>query len=90
MLLATSYDGVESVLNSTSHDSADGLLVSARAGSPSAFAELVRPHLRTALGAAWAITGSRHEAEDVIQDALLSAWLQLRQLKSDTAFPAWF
>lgn len=81
---------MDSFLTSTGHSGADGLLVSARSGSSSAFAELVHPHLRSAMAAATAITGSPHDAEDVMQEALLSAWVQLHQLKVEGAFGAWF
>jgi RNA polymerase sigma-70 factor (ECF subfamily) len=81
---------MESILKPNMSGEVDGLLVSAREGSPSAFGALVRPHLRAALAIAAAITGSRDDAEDVVQDAMMSAWSRLRQLRAEGAFSPWF
>ena len=74
----------------TTTSEADGLLRSAREGNSSAFASLIAPHLRPALGAATAITGSREEGEDVVQDAMVSAWVQIGKLREASSFGAWF
>ena len=46
--------------------------------------------MRVALGAATIITRSPADAADAVQDALLSAWRGLPQLRDPEAFPAWF
>ncbi len=67
------------------------LLVSrARAGDHDAYSELVAPLLSVAVGAAVLITGSRADAADAVQDALLSAWQGLDRLRDAEAFPSWF
>jgi len=66
------------------------LVARAVAGDREAFRGLVEPHLSTALGAATALLRSPSEADDAVQDALLSAWLGLHQLRRADAFPAWF
>jgi len=66
------------------------LLANARSGDSDAFSELVTPLLSVAMGTAVLITGSRADAADAIQDALVSAWQGLRGLRDDEAFPSWF
>lgn len=62
------------------------LVARAVAGDREAFRGLVEPHLPTALGAATALLRSPSEADDAVQDALLSAWLGLHQLRRADAF----
>jgi len=81
---------MESLLKSLPQGDADGLLLAACDGSQSAFGSLVAPHLRSALGAAAAILGSPDDAEDVVQESMLSAWTRLRQLRAAAAFGPWF
>ncbi len=81
---------MESILKPRIAAEVDGLLLSARDGSPSAFGALVNPHLGAALAAATAITGSHEDAEDVVQEALVSAWARLNQLRAAESFSPWF
>ena len=76
-------------------DDADGarlerLVREAQAGDRQAFRALVEPYLAKSLTAAVLASGSRHDGEDVLQDALVSAWRGLGNLRSAKAFPAWF
>jgi RNA polymerase sigma factor (sigma-70 family) len=66
------------------------LVDAAVAGERDAFRALVEPYLGKALGAATIITRSPSDAADAVQDALLSAWSGLSQLRDPDAFPAWF
>jgi RNA polymerase sigma factor (sigma-70 family) len=80
---------VEVVTDKPSSAAVD-LVTAAVQGDRDAFRRLVEPLLPTALGAATVLLRSRSEAEDVLQDALLSAWRDLERLRDPVAFPAWF
>lgn len=49
----------------------------------------VRDHYRFLMRSAWAITGSRSVAEDVVQDCYTLAWKNRTQLREDTLARAW-
>ncbi|MBA2253689.1 MAG: hypothetical protein H0W07_01065 [Chloroflexi bacterium] len=66
------------------------LVTRAASGDREAFRVLVEPHLARALGAAAIVVRSHAEAEDAVQDALVSAWRGLGSLRDPDAFPAWF
>ncbi len=55
----------------------DTLIERARAGDGDAFRELVEPHRRELLAHCYRILGSLQDAEDVTQEALVSAWRAL-------------
>lgn len=57
--------------------------------SPARITELYRAHLPTATRLAYLLTGDRATAEDVAQDAFLSAASRLGGLRDDTAFGAY-
>lgn len=62
----------------------------ARAEKQTAFAEIVRRFQDLAFGCAYAVLGDFHLAEDAAQEAFLSAWRNLDQLRTPEAFPGWF
>jgi RNA polymerase sigma-70 factor (ECF subfamily) len=66
------------------------LVAAARRGDREAFADLVSPHLETALRVARVVAGSPDDGTDAVQDALLSAWQGIGSLREPAAFPAWF
>ncbi len=66
------------------------LVAAASAGDRVAFGRLVEPSLAPALGASILITRSHADGHDAVQDALLTAWLGLDQIRDPDAFPAWF
>ena len=66
------------------------LVAAARRGDREAFADLVTPHLETALRVARVVAGSPDDGTDAVQDALLSAWQGIGSLHEPAAFPAWF
>jgi RNA polymerase sigma factor (sigma-70 family) len=65
------------------------LVAQALAGDPLAFAQLVQPHLASALSGARLIIGDSGDAADAVQE-LLSAWRGLPSLRDRSAFGPWF
>jgi RNA polymerase sigma-70 factor (ECF subfamily) len=51
--------------------------------------EWVHAHYRFLMRSAWALTGSRTVAEDVVQDCFTSAWEHRRQLRDPRLARAW-
>ncbi len=49
----------------------------------------VQEHYRFLLRSAWALTGSRTVAEDVVQDCFTSAWKHRKQLRDPAMARAW-
>lgn len=60
------------------------------AGDRGAFDTLLRRYLRPALAVAWEFTGTRDDAEDVVQDAFLRTLRSLGRFDPDRPFAAWF
>lgn len=72
------------------HEDPDETLVArVRSGDPAAFDGLVRRHLRRAFGLAYRITGQREDAEDLVQDAFLSALEHLDSYDDTRPFRPW-
>lgn len=65
------------------------LVERARAGDQEAFGELVRRHRAQALGLAGTLTRDAHLAEDVVQEALIRAFLHLGTLADTARFRPW-
>lgn len=55
----------------------------------SRYNQWVREHYRFLLRSAWALTGSRAVAEDVVQDCYASAWQHRTQLRDPALARAW-
>lgn len=55
----------------------------------SRYNQWVREHYRFLLRSAWALTGSRAVAEDVVQDCFTSAWRFRTQLRDPSMARAW-
>jgi RNA polymerase sigma factor (sigma-70 family) len=55
-----------------------------------AFCELVRSFQDMAYACAYAVLGDFQLAEDAAQEAFISAWQKLGQLREPEAFPGWF
>lgn len=65
------------------------LVQRAREGDSSAFEELVRRHLRAAYAVALACIGNPADAEDVCQDAFVTALERLDECRKPDRFAAW-
>ena len=64
-------------------------VAAARAGSEEAWRELIGAHQKTLVRLAWRMTGDRHLAADLAQEAFVEAFLRIRQLRHNGAFGAW-
>jgi RNA polymerase sigma-70 factor, ECF subfamily len=65
------------------------LIARVLAGDTEAFYDLVRPHERTLYLTAWGILRSEADAEDAAQDAVLKAFLNLKQFRRESSFKTW-
>lgn len=70
-------------------DSDSRLVARARAGDARVFEELVRRHLRSANAVALGVLGNPADAEDVCQDAFLTALEKLDECRDPKRFAAW-
>jgi RNA polymerase sigma-70 factor (ECF subfamily) len=70
-------------------DTDSRLVARAREGDAGAFGELVRRHLRTANAVALAVLADPADAEDVCQDAFLTALQKLDECREPSKFAAW-
>ncbi|GKU78982.1 RNA polymerase sigma factor [Paenibacillus sp. L3-i20] len=66
------------------------LVAMARSGRKDAWDELVRTHRRRALQWANTIARDKHLAEDIVQEALIRAFLNMGSLVDVSRFEAWF
>src|SRR6188474_3606550 len=69
---------------------ASDLVRKASRGDVAAFDELVATRLSASLRLARAIVDSPVDAEDVVQEAFVSAWRNLPRLREPDRFDAWF
>jgi RNA polymerase sigma-70 factor (ECF subfamily) len=65
------------------------LVEAAKAGDTSAFEELVRRYDRNVFRIAQHITQNREDAEDVVQDAFVKAYTNLKQFQGQSKFYTW-
>jgi RNA polymerase sigma-70 factor (ECF subfamily) len=65
------------------------LLEAARAGDEDAFARLVEPHRGALHAHCYRMLGSVHDAEDALQEALLSAWRGLSGFEGRSSLRSW-
>jgi RNA polymerase sigma-70 factor, ECF subfamily len=66
------------------------LVEAAQAGDSEAYAALVQRFQGMAYAIAYRYVGDHHLAQDLVQDAIIEAFLHLPQLKEPSAFPGWF
>ena len=62
----------------------------AKQGDHSAYLELCRRASPQAMGMVLRITKNQHDAEDVMQEAMLNAFVHLRDFSGQSAFSTWF
>ena len=67
----------------------DAVLARARAGEEAAFRELTEPHRRELQLHCYRILGSIHDAEDMVQEALLAAWRSLEAFEGRASVRSW-
>ena len=67
----------------------EALVAAVRAGDHGAFAVLWERHSRIALHMAFRITGNRDDAEDVMQDAWMKAYVHLKSFDGRSKFSTW-
>lgn len=65
------------------------LVARARQGDTHAFGELVTRHQAAVIRTAFIVCRSREEAEEVAQDALVSAWRRLSTFRGEAQFRTW-
>jgi RNA polymerase sigma-70 factor, ECF subfamily len=70
-------------------DADDALVRRAKRGDQFAFERLVEPHMQRIYTLAARVLGSRDEAADAVQEALLRAWLALPKFRGDARFSTW-
>jgi RNA polymerase sigma-70 factor, ECF subfamily len=81
--------GAVSCLTDAMTQSDAELVDRARSGDPLAFGVLVQRHLRAARAVALAVTMDEADAEDVSQDAFITALERLEQCRQPAAFRGW-
>jgi len=81
-------EGVE-ILVATSQDADAELVAQAQCGKLEAFEELVRRHTRLIYRALIAILGDAADAQDAMQDTLLSAFKHIRGFQGRSKFSTW-
>jgi RNA polymerase sigma-70 factor, ECF subfamily len=65
------------------------LLDTARHGNEDAFEQLIAPHRRELHAHCYRMLGSVHDAEDVLQEALLRAWRALARFERRSSLRSW-
>jgi len=78
------------VISEEMREMSDNLLVSAaRSGDSSAFVELSKRHSKKIQSKIYQITKNWHDAEDVLQDSLLKAFVHLNSFEGRSSFSSW-
>ena len=65
------------------------LVIAAKSGDVDAFCELYEIHKRKLFNYAYYKLGNVHDAEDVVQDCMMTAFEQLNKLRKPEAFSSW-
>lgn len=65
------------------------LLQAAKQGDQSAFADLIQPLELPLYHLALSLVTNQHDAEDVWQEAVIKAWLNIRRLRAETDLRPW-
>ena len=83
--------GLDTVTQWKEADSADDamLVAVARSGDSSAFVELSKRHSRRVLHKIYRITNNWQDAEDVLQESLMRAFVHLHGFESRASFSTW-
>ena len=65
------------------------LIERSKQGDCSAFSQLISSYTTELYRIALYMTGNKEDAEDAVQETLLSAWKSIHSLKDDSLFKAW-
>ena len=65
------------------------LVIAAKSGDVDAFCELYEIHKRKLFNYAYYKLGNVHDAEDVVQDCMMTAFEQLNKIRKPEAFSSW-
>lgn len=71
------------------HDPDEDLLAPALAGDRASFAALIERHYGRLHRIAWRLTGSSHDAEDIVQDVLCALVGKLKLYRGEARFSTW-
>ncbi len=85
----TSSTSMHLPVHTPSGQRVEALVAAAQSGSSAAFSELCGPHLKTLYRRLFAITKNREDAEDAVQDALMRAYLGLKEFHGNAQFSTW-
>ena len=66
------------------------LVEQAKNGDQSAFTALLKPHLKIGYNVCYRITGSQHDAEDALAEAMALAYRGMAKFRGDAKFETWF
>lgn len=77
------------MMNSQIVESEKALVARARAGSRTAFGELVRRHSHRVYGMSFRILKNREDAEDNLQNVLCKAFGKIQQFEGNSQFSTW-
>ena len=80
---------VVAMVDANERDNDSALVEQTRAGSKTAFEGLVRRYYRTAYAVAFAICGSRADAEDICQEAFIKSLERIDSCRTPDRFGAW-
>jgi len=80
---------VNDLAGSTRKSTDEMLILAAKSGNGSAFVELSRPHSKRIQLMLFRILGNWEDAEDVLQEALLKAFIKLAQFRGASQFSTW-
>ena len=67
----------------------DNLVTAAQTGDKAAYAVLLRRHYQQVFLTCLAVVGSPHDAEDMAQDAFITGFAKIQQLREASQFAAW-
>jgi len=81
--------GTTTVAGTPPVDDQEGLLAAVRSGSQDAFEALVRTHVGAMSALALRILGNESEADDVVQEAFLSAFQALERFEGRSSIGTW-
>ncbi len=68
----------------------DEIIIKAQNGDEKAFEEIFKLYSQKAFRMVYLSTGSRYSSEDIVQEAFVKCYFELKNLKSPQTFQVWF